>query len=104
MEFVLDANVIISAIIKDSHVRHFLLFSGNSFCTPEFVFEEINEHIREIKERSMLSEREIKELLRYITAFANIRVIPLVELQSYGHEAIRISPDPDDVHYVALAL
>ena len=70
MEFVLDANVIISAIIKDSHVRHFLLFSGNSFFTP----------------------------------FEKIRVIRLVELQSYGHEAIRISPDPDDVHYVALAL
>ena len=104
MEFVLDANVIISAIIKDSHVRHFLLFSGNSFCTPEFVFEEINEHRDEIKEKSSLSEKEIKELLHYITAFANLRIIPLVELESHRTEAIRISPDPDDIHYVALAL
>lgn len=104
MEFVLDANVLISAIIRDSHVRHFLLFSGDSFYTPEFVFEEINEHINEIKEKSSLSEKEIKELLDYIMTFADIKIIPLDELTSHRDEAIRISPDPDDAHYVALAL
>ncbi len=59
MDLVLDANVIISAIIRDSHVRHFLLLSGHSFYTPEFVFEEINDHMEKLKEKTGLSENKI---------------------------------------------
>ena len=56
MELVLDTNVLFSALIKDSRIRHFLLFSGHSFYTPEFVFEEINAHMDEIKEKTELLE------------------------------------------------
>jgi len=104
MELVLDANVVFSALIRDSHTRHFLLFSGHSFYTPEFVFEEINDHIDEIKEKTMLSEPEIREILSNIIIFSGIKIIPLAELKSNRDEAKRISPDPNDIHYIALAL
>ena len=45
MEFIVDANIIFSALIKDSHTRHFLLLSGHTFFTSEFLFEEIGKHI-----------------------------------------------------------
>lgn len=57
-----------------------------------------------IKEKIMLSESEIKEILDGIIAFSGIKIIPLDELILYRDEAKRISPDPKDVHYVALAL
>ena len=83
MELVLDANVLFSALIRDSHTRHFLLFSGHSFYTPEFVFEEIDKHMNEIKEKAMLSESEIKEILGNIIVFGGIKIIPLDEFKSY---------------------
>src|SRR3989344_1583056 len=104
MELVLDANILFSALIRDSHTRHFLLFSGHSFYTPEFVFEEINDHMDEIKEKTMVSEPEIKEILGNIIAFGGIKIIPLDELKSHRDEAKRISPDPKDGHYIALPL
>jgi predicted nucleic acid-binding protein len=66
MELVIDANVLISALIKDSHTRHFLILSGNTFYVPEFVFEEINEHMNELKDKIGLSEYEIRDILEQI--------------------------------------
>ncbi|MFH1181410.1 MAG: PIN domain-containing protein [Candidatus Woesearchaeota archaeon] len=104
MELVLDANVLISSLIKDSHMQHFLLLSGNSFYTPEYVFEEIAEHIGEIKEKTSLSGAEINDLLKQIILLGNIKIIPLDELAEYKSEAMKISPDADDAAYIALAL
>src|SRR3989344_7053932 len=104
MEFVLDANVLISALIKDSHVRHFILLSGHSFYVPEFIFEEIKEHINEIKDKTMLHENQIIEILDQIMVLGNIKIIPLDDLKDFRESAENISPDIDDIHYVALAL
>ncbi|PIN75091.1 hypothetical protein COV18_05030 [Candidatus Woesearchaeota archaeon CG10_big_fil_rev_8_21_14_0_10_37_12] len=104
MELVIDANIIFSALIKDSYTRYFLLFSNHSFCVPEFVFEEINKHILEIKEKTGLSQPEIKEILFNILTHSKINIIPFEEFQNLKDQAAGISPDPDDIHYVALAL
>lgn len=104
MELVIDANILISALIRDSHTRHFLLLSGHSFSAPEYIFEEINSHIEEIKEKTFLSESDVKGILSNIMILGNIKVIPLAELYEYCDEAKRISPDIDDTAYFALAL
>ena len=99
-----DANIIISALVRDSHVRHFLLLSGHSFYTPEFVFEEISEHMEELKEKTWLSEDKIKEVLEKLMIIGNIKIIPLSELAEYKERAQKISPDIDDCAYIALAM
>ncbi|MBS3163575.1 hypothetical protein J4427_02690 [Candidatus Woesearchaeota archaeon] len=104
MEFILDANILFSALIKDSHIRHFLLFSNLSFYISEFTLEEINEHIEIIKEKTGLSASEIKDILDYIIAYSNIKIIPLEDFKDYIKQAKTICPDPDDIMYFALAL
>lgn len=104
MELVIDANVLISALIKDSHTRHFLILSGNTFYVPEFVFEEINEHMDELKEKIVLSEYEIRDILEQIITLGNIKIIPSEEYRIFEEKVKSITPDFDDIAYVALAL
>ncbi len=104
MELVVDANVLFSALMRDSHTRHFLLFGGNALYTPEFVFEEIMKHSDEVSRKTFLSTEEISSLLRDIVSLANIKIIPLFEYEEHIKAAKKICPDPDDIHYFALAL
>ena len=104
MEVVLDANIIFSALIKDSYIRHFLLLSGYAFYLPEFVFEEISKHINTLIEKTMLTETEIKQILDEIILRTNIKILPFAEFEEYAEKAKQISPDPNDIHYFALAL
>lgn len=104
MELVIDANILISALIKDSHTRHFLILSRNSFYVPEFIFEEINEHMAELGQKTSLSQDEIKEVLEQIIILGNIKVIPFEEFKIFEEKAKSITPDIDDIAYVALAL
>ena len=90
--------------MRDSHSRHFLLFSGNTLYSSEFVFEEIMDHLDEVSKKTQLSTEEIKALLKDILLLANITIIPLAEYKEFVKTAQKICPDKDDVHYFALAL
>jgi len=104
LELVVDANALFSALIKNSHTRHFLLLGSYSFFVPEFVFEEIREHLDELAEKSGVSKQELDAVLSGIITSANILIIPFCEFRQYAKKARWISPDADDVHYFALAL
>jgi len=78
--------------------------SENIFYVPEFIFEEINEHIDEIKQKTSLSEDELKEVLGQIIILGNIKIIHFEEFRIFEEKAKSITPDFDDVAYVALAL
>ncbi len=41
MRLVLDTNILIAALIKDSLTREILLFPGFEFLLPEYALEEI---------------------------------------------------------------
>ncbi len=45
MRLVIDTNIIISSLIKDSTNRQILLLPSFEFLLPEFTFEEINKHM-----------------------------------------------------------
>jgi len=104
MELIVDANILFSALIRDSHIRHFLILSDNSFYVPEFGLKEINRHIEIIQEKTGLNELEIKDILDKIIVLAEINIIPLDEFRNFIDTVKNISPDPDDVAYFALAL
>lgn len=104
MEFVVDANILIAALLKDNYTRKLLILSNDTFYVPEYIFNEIMNHLTELEEKSHVPKEVLKEVLFEIIHAANIHIIPIAELQSYYAEAKRISPDKDDAYYFALAI
>ena len=103
MKLVVDANVLFSFFKKDSFTRRFILSHPEiELFTSKYVFEELEEHKDEVKSRARIDEilytLSKKELLEYVTT------VPLEEFKEFWEEAKQISPDPDDVEYLAVAL
>ena len=59
MELVIDANILFSALIKDSTTSD-LLFK-NTLYAPEFIFEEFKKYKEELQKKSKRSEAEFNE-------------------------------------------
>ena len=102
MDLVVDANALFSALIKDSTSSD-IIFNGKfHLFTPEYIFSEFEDHKEELLEKT---ERTTKAFFRLVEILKRkIIIIPLEELVPYVNEAEKISPDPDDMAYFALAL
>ena len=70
--------------------------------TKDCIFLLLNKHSEEILEKTEKTEEELNNLFDVLKK--KITLIPLEELLPYVDEAEKISPDPDDVAYIALAL
>ncbi|MBI4152455.1 hypothetical protein HY495_01980 [Candidatus Woesearchaeota archaeon] len=69
---------------------------------PELLFEEMEEHKRELLKKTGLTERDFDSLVTFLAQ--RIRFFPVTEFLSFLPKAKQASPDPDDVAYLALAL
>jgi predicted nucleic acid-binding protein len=102
MDLVVDANVLFAALIKDSFSYN-LLFSGEfNLFTPEYIFTEFEKHKEEILKKTERTDEEFFRLIEILKR--RIIIVPLEELVSYVKDAEKITPDPDDMAYFALAL
>ena len=72
MKVVIDTNIIIAALLKDSITRKIIIESGWEFYYPEISMHEIREHKNLILEKSGLSEEEYLELLKKLLSYINI--------------------------------
>jgi len=104
MKLVIDTNIVISALIKDSLARVLILFGNISLVSPEFIMEEVDKYKSLILDKSGLSNEEFEEL---VSAILNkIEIVPKEEYESNMVEAegiierIHIS----DVPFIACAL
>lgn len=104
MELVLDANVLFAALISDSHTRHLLTFRGLRLYAPELLFEEFDSNLDILSEKTGLSADELKRLLDELAFFSDLRIIPLADFKHMLPDAVKVSPDPGDSLYFALAL
>ena len=85
MDLVIDANVLFSALIKDSFAYN-LLFSGSfHLFTPEYIFIELEKHQEEILKKSERTDEEFFRILEILKQ--RIVIIPLEELVPYVKEA-----------------
>ncbi|MBI2666145.1 hypothetical protein HYX13_00885 [Candidatus Woesearchaeota archaeon] len=98
-----DANIVIAAVIAPSGITDDLLFSPKLECVaPEFIENELNKHFPEIVKKSKVLEKDIRLALELI--FSRIEIIPSGEYELWREKAKGSSPDPNDSEYLAVAL
>ncbi len=104
MRVILDVNVILSALLKDSLTRSIILFSDLDFYFPETSIHKIRKYQDYILGKSGLNENEYMDILS--TLFKYIKLIPTEEIIKNWKTAKRIMEhiDPEDVVFVAAAL
>ncbi|MBM2837812.1 MAG: putative nucleotide-binding protein, containing domain [Deltaproteobacteria bacterium] len=104
MNLVIDTNVLISVLLKDSVTREILLFPSFEFFLPEYALEEVEAHKGLISKRSGLDEEAIDVILSLL--LENITIIPASEIKPNIARADKLIGhiDPFDVPFVALAL
>ncbi|OYR65181.1 DNA-binding protein [Halorubrum sp. E3] len=104
MKLVVDANVVISALIADSKTRELIVTLEPDLLTPEFVYEEIENYTELIVEKSGMNPERVAKFVELL--FQYIEVVPASKFYPYIEEADAAigETDPDDVLYVACAL
>ncbi|MGB9708331.1 MAG: PIN domain-containing protein [Candidatus Pacearchaeota archaeon] len=105
MRFVLDINIIISALIKEnSLIRAVLNVPYFEFFLPNYAIKELKKNENIILEKSGLNKEKLKILIRLI--LSKVKIIDDKIISPYYKTAEEIigKIDVKDIHYIALAL
>lgn len=104
MKVVVDANRIISALLKDGETRRVLLATDAALYAPAFLKAEIEKHERMLRTRSGLTANQLHDLLE--TVFAPVHWVPdeAVRAKIPEAEGLLGHIDAKDVPYLACAL
>jgi predicted nucleic acid-binding protein len=103
MLLVVDTNIIISSLIKDSGTREILLTTDIIFVAPEWVHTEIEKHRELISQKAGINQDEMDRFINEI--FQVVQTIPFSKYKSFIAEAQKIigKIDKDDAPFIALA-
>lgn len=102
MDLVVDANVLFAALIKKGASARLLFNDKLHLFAPEFLLEEFAKYRDLILEKTNRDEEDFERILH---VFSNrIYFVPKEEIESFIDMARRISPDPNDFVYFAVAL
>ncbi|MFQ6062361.1 MAG: PIN domain-containing protein [Methanosarcinales archaeon] len=69
LKLIIDANIIMAALIRNSMVRKMIINLPFEFHSPVFVFEEINNHIEDISKKNSLTVEENLEVLNILSKY-----------------------------------
>lgn len=104
MEVVIDSNIVISALIRDSLTRKIILDSNHRFYAPEFLRTEIEKYEGLITEKSNLNESDVETLLNLVLSEVEILPIESYEDKLSKDEDLIGDEDIKDVPFLAVAL
>ncbi len=102
MKLIVDSNILFTFFWKNATATDLFVFQNLELYSPEFALEEIQKYNSEIVRKAKMSNtefREIKKELQLLIAF-----VPLEEYRNYFQNAVKISPDREDVDFFALSL
>jgi predicted nucleic acid-binding protein len=104
MKLVIDTNIILSALIKDSITRKIIIESNWEFYYPLISFYEINKYKNLVLKKSNISKEKYELLLMYL--FKHIILIKNDKILNNLEKAknIMFNIDPNDVVFIATAL
>ncbi|MCK5624297.1 hypothetical protein KAI04_00455 [Candidatus Pacearchaeota archaeon] len=104
MNLVIDTNIFISSLIKDSLTRYLIVNSPFNLFIPEQEIIEIKKYEKLISKKSKQSQNEIRDLIRKLLKYVSILRNDI--LLKYNNRANKIMGkiDKDDVLFIAAAL
>lgn len=104
MLLVVDTNIIISSLIKDSATREILLSADIQFITPEWVNVEIKKYQDYIAKKASVSKDELNQFADEI--FKVVQTIPFDKYKSHIKKGLKAigKIDKDDAPFIALAI
>ena len=104
MKIIIDTNILLSALIKDSVTRKILIEAEWQFFYPEMSFHEVRKHKDLVLDKSGMKNEEYIQVLNQL--FQNIELIPEESIYPTLKEANDIMGkiDPDDAVFLAAAL
>lgn len=102
MNLVVDANILFSALIKNSLTARLLFDNSLDLYTPEYILEEFAKHEKEILGKTHRSREEFSEVMHMLKEI--ITVFPKEYYKEFMAEAEKVCPDKDDTMYFALAM
>jgi predicted nucleic acid-binding protein len=104
MILIVDANIIISALIRESKSRELLTISPFTLYSPDTLLDSIEKYKDEFTEKSGLSTEDFETLLNFI--LEKVTIVKKEEYKSKLEQADEIMShiDVEDVNYIALAL
>lgn len=104
MELVVDANILVSALLKEGTTRELMFNTDLILYTSEFIVEEFFEHIDKLAQKACLSKKVFQGQAEQLIIESKLRIISKKEVKLFIKKAEQISPDSDDVLYFATAL
>lgn len=104
MKLIVDANVLLSALIADSTTRELVVTLEPALLTPEIAHDEIERHEDLVVEKSGMERARVRQFVDLL--FENIETIPVTAFHERigPAEAALGETDRDDVLYLACAL
>ncbi len=104
MKLIVDANRVVSALIRDGSTRSAILKTGAALYAPEFLQEEIARHLPALAQRIGVTPEELTVILTPL--LKRIEWVSEAAYRSNMEEAKRAieTVDPKDVPYLACAL
>lgn len=85
MIIIIDTNILISALIKDSTVRRILINSGLRFYYPEASFHEVRKYKSMILEKSGLGDAEFERVLGKILEY--VALVPTETINGHLNDS-----------------
>jgi predicted nucleic acid-binding protein len=104
MKLVIDANIVISALIADSKTRELIVTLEPDLLTPAFVYDEIENYEDLVVEKSGMEPDRVAKFIDLL--FQYIEVVPADDFYPAIERAAAAiaDTDPEDVLYLACAI
>jgi len=102
MKLIGDVNVLFSALIKNGLTAELLISDKLQLFAPEFLFTEFTKYKDLILRKTHRNEEDFNQFLEILKE--QIIIVPKKEIMPFMDEADKISPDPKDNIYLALAI